>query len=126
MASSMRRLTIRCCGTDCEAPAFLDMRGLLSFWILWELRLGRLTGVQIAERLTWRRGSPLSPGTLYPALSNLEKRGLVRKARDGRDTQYEVSAPGVRELERAQRLLRTILEDVVTSPGLSFPNPSGR
>lgn len=118
----MRRLSILCCGTTCELPAFLDLRGLLSFWILWELRLGPLLGVQVAERLNWRRGSPLSPGTLYPALSALEKAGLVRKQRAGRTTSYRLSAKGETELECAHRLLRVVFEDVVVQgPGNAEP-----
>lgn len=109
------RPTIRCCGTACELPAFLDVRGLLSFWVLWELRLGPLLGVQVAERLTWRRGSPLSPGTLYPALAALEAVRLVTKRRSGRTTSYRLTPRGAAELDCARRLLRTMFQDVVTS-----------
>lgn len=112
----MDRTIVVCCGTECELPAFLDMRGLLAFWILWELRLGPLSGVQIGERLAWRRGSGLSPGTLYPALASLEEDGLVRKRRDGRETTYEVTSRGEDELACAQMFLRIVLQDVVGDP----------
>jgi len=109
----MARPMLTCCGRECEAPKLLDMRGLLSFWLLWELRLGPLIGAQLAERLAWRRGAPVSPGTLYPALASLEKAGAVRKRRRGRETSYELTASGRREMECAQAYLGAILADVV-------------
>lgn len=109
----MAKLRILCCGESCEVPSFLDMRGLLSFWLLWELRLGPLIGAQLAERLAWRRGAEVSPGTLYPALAALEKAGAVRKKRRGRETLYELTAPGKRDLQCAQAYLRLMLADVM-------------
>lgn len=109
----MPKLRVICCGEVCEVPSFLDMRGLLSFWLLWELRLGPLIGAQLAERLAWRRGSEVSPGTLYPALAALEKAGAVKKRRRGRETEYEIAAPGKRELACARTYLQVILADVV-------------
>lgn len=97
----------------CDLPAFVDMRGLLAFWVLWELRLGSLSGVQVGERLGWRRGSAPSPGTLYPALASLEDDGLVRKRREGRETRYELTRRGREELECARLFLRIIFRDVL-------------
>jgi DNA-binding PadR family transcriptional regulator len=104
---------IVCCGQECEAPSTLDLRGLLSFWLLWELRLGPLLGAQLAERLAWRRGSAVSPGTLYPALASLGRAGAVRRRREGRDTVYALTPAGRRELDRAAGCLRAVFQDVV-------------
>lgn len=120
----MKRSTVVCCGTRCELPAFLDMRGFLAFWALWELRLGSLSGAQIGERLEWRRGSSPSPGTLYPALRSLEEDGLVRKRRDGRETRYELTARGKEELECARMLLQAIFRDVLAGGDETEP-PAG-
>ncbi len=109
----MKRMSVTCCGTRCELPAFVDMRGLLAFWVLWELRLGSLSGVQVGERLEWRRGSSPSPGTLYPALASLEGDGLVGKRRDGRETRYELTDRGREELECARMFLQAIFQDVM-------------
>lgn len=111
--AAMRLRTLVCCGETCRFPAFLDLRGLLSFWLLWELRLGSLRGAQLSERMRWRRGDALSPGTLYPALRALEARRLVRKHRAGRDTAYEITRPGRRELDCAAGFLRVVVRDVV-------------
>jgi DNA-binding PadR family transcriptional regulator len=102
-----------CCGQACEVPAFVDMRGLLGFWLLWELRLGPLLGAQLAERLAWRRGHEVSPGTLYPALAALAKAKLVRKEREGRDTRYALTGAGQRELACARLYLQAVLADVM-------------
>lgn len=109
----MTRPVLVCCGETCEAPAFLDLRGLLGFWLLWELRLGPLIGAQIAERLAWRRGSAVSPGTLYPALAALAKARAVRKGRRGRETLYELTPAGQRELACARACLGAIFADVL-------------
>jgi DNA-binding PadR family transcriptional regulator len=107
------KLRLVCCGEECDVPGFLDLRGLLSFWLLWELRLGPLIGAQLAERLAWRRGSEVSPGTLYPALASLEKGKLVRKERRGRETRYELTAAGRKELACAQAYVKAVFADVV-------------
>lgn len=109
----MAKLRLVCCDRQCEMPSFLDMKGLLSFWLLWELRLGELLGAQLAERLKWRRGEEVSPGTLYPALGRLEEARLVRKRRRGRDTAYELTDKGKVELDCARGYLQAILADVV-------------
>ncbi len=117
--------TIACCGETCELPAFVDLRGLLSFWLLWELRLGPLIGAQLAERLEWRRGTSLSPGTLYPALSQLEKAKLVQKKRDGRETQYRLTPQGTAEMKCVATYLRILFRDVQTDNLLKI-KPLGR
>jgi DNA-binding PadR family transcriptional regulator len=114
-------LTVVCCGEACELPVSLDLRGLLSFWLLWELRLGPLRGAQLAERLAWRRGQPVSPGTLYPALAALEKGGAVRKQRRGRDTSYALTAAGKRELACAAAYVRAVFRDVLEAPTARAP-----
>ncbi|MBI2078664.1 MAG: PadR family transcriptional regulator [Euryarchaeota archaeon] len=104
--------TITCCGETCVLPRSIDLRGLLGFWLLWELRLGPLLGAQIAERMEWRRGEPLSPGTLYPALAALGRDGLVHKSRAGRDTSYRLTPKGRTELNCAGIYVRAVFRDV--------------
>ncbi len=109
----VKSLRVVCCGQPCELPSLIDLRGLLSFWLLWEVRRGPKTGAEISERLAWRRGSPVSPGTLYPALAALEKEGAVAKAMKGRDSEYRITARGRSELECAVGCLRAMMRDVV-------------
>lgn len=112
--------TLTCCGQACALPKFVDLRGLLSFWLLWELRLGPLGGAQLADRLEWRRGSAVSPGTLYPALAKLEREGLVQKRRDGRETYYRLTRTGAEDVSCAAMYLRLVFQDVAAKPLLQI------
>lgn len=121
---SAKALKILCCDEACELPTFIDLRGLLSFWLLWGVRNEPRTGAQIAERLAWRRGAPVSPGTLYPALSALEGVGAVQKRQVGRDTEYRITPRGQRDLACAVGCLRAMMRDVVLE-GASSPRRHG-
>ena len=103
---------ITCCGTTCELPSFVDVRGMLAFWLLWELRHGSLNGVQLAERLAYRRGETISPGTLYPALAALASAKLTRKTTQGRESRYELTARGRQELDCAAMYLKLVFADL--------------
>lgn len=104
--------TITCCGTTCELPSFVDVRGMLTFWLLWELRHGHLNGAQLADRLAYRRGETVSPGTLYPALASLVKSKLARKSAQGRETRYELTPRGRQELDCAAIYLRLVFAEL--------------
>ena len=54
-----------------------DMKGLLSYLILWNLSKKNMTGAEIAKELEKRKGTRPSPGTIYPALKELRNRGLI-------------------------------------------------
>ncbi len=62
-----RRLDDECC----------DMRGMLGFLILFLVSKKPMHGQEIAEQITKRKGEKPSPGTLYPAVKNLEKGSLL-------------------------------------------------
>jgi PadR family transcriptional regulator PadR len=71
----------------------------------------------------------LPSGTVYPALSRLERDGYVKSAwederrahRDGRPARryYQVTAPGVRVLQDSLRYYRTLI------PASRIPRPQG-
>ncbi len=78
-----------CCPPDC-----CDMRGFLTFQILWELGKEALTGQQIAEKIAERRGTKPTPGTIYPALANLRGEGYIEGHQDGREIFYRLTESG--------------------------------
>lgn len=78
-----------CCPPDC-----CDMRGLLTFQILWELREEELNGQEIANRIADRKGSKPTPGTIYPALKDLKKKRLIKGRREGRQIIYSLTDRG--------------------------------
>ena len=86
-----------------DIPNCCDMRGMLSFYILWLLSKRPMNGQQISEELRKRRGSKPTAGTIYPALKDLRIKGLVEMEREGRTTIYTLSEEGEEGLEKACR-----------------------
>jgi DNA-binding PadR family transcriptional regulator len=60
-----------------------DMRGMLSFHILWLLSREALCGEDLAMELAKRRGEKPKAGTIYPALKALKGKGLIRGEKKG-------------------------------------------
>jgi DNA-binding PadR family transcriptional regulator len=71
-----------------------DMRGMLSFQILWLLSKGKMHGEMIAEEIEKRRGEKPKPGTLYPALKELSNKGLINGSRHGKIIVYSITSDG--------------------------------
>ena len=71
-----------------------DMRGMLSFMILWLLSKRTMYGQELAEEIGKRKGDKPNPGTIYPALKDLNKRGLVKIHLEGRNKVYELTKLG--------------------------------
>ena len=65
-----------------------DMRGMLSFMILWLLSTRPMYGQELANEIGKRRGDKPNPGTIYPALKELASRGMIRGHLEGRNTVY--------------------------------------
>lgn len=77
----------------------LEFKGFLSFLILHEIGKESLYGEELALHIGKRRGEPLTPGTIYPALKRLHKEKLVTRRKDGRKKNYTLTAPGKAELK---------------------------
>ena len=68
-----------------------------------------------------RHGYKLSPGTMYPLLHGLEKKGLLRSSRDGRRPnsrlEYRATASGRAALrvvkQKVRELFSELFEDVM-------------
>ncbi len=80
-----------------------DMRGLLSFLILFLLSKKTMHGQEIAEEIEKRKGTKPSPGTIYPALKSLKKMGLVEEKKEGKTIVYHLTKNGEQELEIAKK-----------------------
>ncbi|MBN1275455.1 PadR family transcriptional regulator [Candidatus Woesearchaeota archaeon] len=79
---------------------FLDLKGFLSFLILHELKRKSLCGEDLAKKIGKRKGTgPLTPGTIYPALKELRKHGLVSFEQFGRKKMYSLTLRGTAELK---------------------------
>ena len=91
-------MSLDCCP---ESPECCDMRGMLSFCILWILSKRLMIGQEIADALGKMRGTKPTPGTIYPALRDLRKHKLIDMKRKGRTTTYNLTETGREELEKA-------------------------
>ena len=81
---------------SCNAcpPDCCDMRGMLSFMILWLLSKKPMYGQELAKEIGKRKSSKPSPGTIYPALKELKKRKLIESTKKGRNIIYQITENG--------------------------------
>ena len=89
--------------------ACCEMKGYLSYLILWILNRESMNGAQIGRELEIRRGSKPSPGTIYPALKDLKNTGLIKT-----DTNkiYSLTTEGELELITACKYFCRIFYDM--------------
>ena len=85
------------------------MKGFLSYMILWMLDKRKITGAEIAGELEKRKGSKPSPGTIYPALKELKKKGLITS---DKKKAYSLTRKGRRELKCACKSFCRIFFDM--------------
>lgn len=79
-----------------------DMRGFLSFQILWLLSKRDMHGEELAEEIKRRRGDKPKPGTLYPALKELTINGLIKGKKNGKIVKYSLTKDGDAAVKRAK------------------------
>jgi PadR family transcriptional regulator, regulatory protein PadR len=80
--------------------------GLIRLHLLYHAGEGPIFGFSMIEKLA-KHGYRLSPGTLYPILHGLQKKGFLRSTeqRRGRTTRrmYRITPSGRRALDDAKR-----------------------
>jgi PadR family transcriptional regulator, regulatory protein PadR len=90
--------------------------GLIRLHLLHHAAKGPLYGLAMIEELG-RHGYILSPGTLYPILHGMEKRGYFRSTeqRLGRTARrmYRITPRGKRALEGAKRKVRELFGELI-------------
>ena len=89
--------------------------GLIRLHILHHAAKGRIYGNWVIEELG-RHGYKLSPGTLYPILHALERKGYLRSTekRDGRQLRrfYRATASGRKALATAKLKVRELVGEL--------------
>jgi DNA-binding PadR family transcriptional regulator len=97
-----------------EAPNVCDMRGYLSFLILWSVKQRPRTGAEIALELEKRKGCRPNPGTLYPALKYLVQHHALLVRMEQNRKLYSLTPEGRRELLAAREAFVKAFYDVLT------------
>lgn len=89
--------------------------GLIRLHILHHAVQAPVFGLWLIEELR-RHGYRIGPGTLYPILHSLERRGLLRSkaSRPGRSARrmYSATAEGRRTLERSKGKIRELFGEI--------------
>ncbi len=78
-----------------------DMRGYLSFLILWLLSKKPLAGSELAEEIGKRKGVRPNPGTIYPTLADLSHRKAVSFKMQGKKKVYSLTPKGRQMLQES-------------------------
>ena len=86
-----------------------EMKGFLSFQLLWMISKKKMTGAQVSEEITLRKGSKPSPGTIYPALKDLKEKGLVTF---DKNKSYSLTKKGEKELDNALKSFFATFNDI--------------
>ena len=89
-----------------------DLRGLLSFQILFLLSKKSMHGEQIAMEIEKRRGYKPKASTIYPALKDLKEKGLIKGEKGGKIIEYSLTATGRRASHMAVRYFVRSFADV--------------
>ncbi len=79
-----------------------DMRGMLSFHILFLLSKKSMHRDQIAEEIGKRRGDKPKAGTIYPALKDLKDKGLIKGQKKGKIIVYSLTSSGRESVKEAK------------------------
>lgn len=94
-------------------PYYCDMRGMLSFLILFLLSKNPMSGQELARELEKRKGEKPSPGTIYPALKVLREENLIQESKDGKVITYTLTEHGKESLKIAKAKFCQIFMDVM-------------
>ena len=92
-----------------------DMRGMLSFQILYLLSKRSMHGDELAEEIGKRRGEKPKAGTIYPALKDLTNKDLIKGEKKGKIIVYSLTSHGKLSVKRAREYFIRCFGDVIAS-----------
>lgn len=97
------------------ADGCCDMRGFLSFQVLWLLSKRDMCGEEIAQEIEKRRGEKPKAGTIYPALKELKAKNFVKGKADGKMVVYTLTPSGRRAVAVAKARFVKSFGDIIGS-----------
>lgn len=89
-----------------------EMKGMLSFLIMWMLSKREMSGSELASEIQRRRGVKPNPGTIYPALKYMNVRNIIIFKQVGKRKVYALTPSGRRELQLEINTFCRIFYDV--------------
>lgn len=95
-----------------ENECCFDMRGFLSFLILFLLSKKNMNGQEISKEIEIRKGCRPSPGTIYPALKSLRGIKLIKENKEKQKIIYSLTKKGEKSLKIAKKKFRKIFSDL--------------
>ncbi|MAF50942.1 MAG: hypothetical protein CMH64_02520 [Nanoarchaeota archaeon] len=84
----------------------------LRLLILKLLKEGERTGYDLIKIIEKESGWKPSPGSMYPHLSELKKKHLIKVKEDGRKKLYFITAKGVKDLKKMKGELGGMMEGI--------------
>ena len=90
-----------------------DMRGMLSFQILFLLSRRQMHGEQLATEIGKRRGEKPKAGTIYPALKELRAKKLILGKRSGKLIVYALTPLGRETIKYATDYFCRAFSDII-------------
>ncbi len=95
--------------------------GLIKLHILYHASKEKIFGFWIIEELR-RHGYELSPGTLYPMLHRMEKKGYLKSEKEivnGKVRRvYSITGPGMEMLTEAKSKVRELFGELFENDGV--------
>lgn len=79
-----------------------DMRGMLSFQVLWLLSKKSMHGDALAQEIGKRRGEKPKAGTIYPALKELLRKKQIKGKKKGKTIVYSLTPEGKKSVKYAR------------------------
>ena len=80
------------------------VKELLNILVLIEMtKRESISGYDIIDLVNQKFSEPLSPGTVYSTLYNIERKGLIYGETDGRKTVYKLTEKGVMVVETLKK-----------------------
>ena len=92
-----------------------DMRGMLSFQILFLLSKKSMHGDEIAQEIGKRRGDKPTAGTIYPALKDLKEKNLIKGNKKGKIIVYALTPSGKKTVKSATEYFCRCFTDIFES-----------
>ena len=98
-----------------DSEGCCDMRGFLSFQILWLLSKREMCGEELAGEIGKRRGEKPKAGTIYPALKELKAKSFIRGKADGKMVVYTLTPTGKKAVAIAKARFVHSFGDILSS-----------